>query len=149
MMFVLASTYQKEPTRPAVFGEALTQSCSHHNLALNKVTQIHTLAHFSWFRHNNFDYWLFTFSLIYHTTWHCSEIINITSPVIGFNGMLWFINVYVNANSVFLCFKRCDAVLVCRKEVQTYRRTRTITCILGYTRWRLQIAININVTYMQ
>ncbi|XP_060774901.1 uncharacterized protein LOC132884883 isoform X4 [Neoarius graeffei] len=37
------------------FGDARTQSSSHHSLALVKVTQILTLAHFSCFQHIDID----------------------------------------------------------------------------------------------
>ena len=50
--------------------QTLTQSSSHHNLALVKITHTLTLAYFSWFQHINFKNWLFTCCIIYPTPSH-------------------------------------------------------------------------------
>ncbi|KAK1880970.1 Sorting nexin-29 [Dissostichus eleginoides] len=43
------------PHKSCSFGDALTQSFSHHNLALVKVAHILTLTHFCCFQHINFE----------------------------------------------------------------------------------------------
>ncbi|KAI9523783.1 hypothetical protein NQZ68_024305 [Dissostichus eleginoides] len=49
------------------FGNALTHSYRHHNLALVKVLHILTLAHFSCFKHISFEDEVFTFCVTYPT----------------------------------------------------------------------------------
>ncbi len=61
------TAYQEYP-QDLLFGDALT--CSHHYLALFKVTQIFSLSLFACFQHMKFKNWLFTCFLIYTSPWH-------------------------------------------------------------------------------